>query len=403
MTLVADRPPTSTDRSRARPATGHLDGVLVVGGGYAGVHAAVAAGGGDVPVTVLDPVGTCDFVTRLAAVAGGTAPLRDAAAPLDALVGDVRIGCVASVADGAVELDDGTRLTADAVVVTAGAVPLTPDIPGLERALTLRSSADALDIRSSLDSTERLVVVGGGATGVQLAGAAAAANPTLGVTLVEMTDRLLASMDPPIGRNAARLLEERGVELLLEREVAEVDAAGVVLDDGHRVDGVVVWAAGFDARADELGLDVHEDGRILVTDELLVAGCERTFAAGDVARHLDGDGAPLPMAAQVAVQAGEHAGRNAARLVRGEPLRPAKLTHRGWVLDLGGGRGLAQVGPVHLAGPVLDRIPPLLHLFIDLKNLADVGGLRAVATHRPGAGGSLASAVVGPFVAALRP
>lgn len=403
--MADDRSTTaSAPNGGATPPTssGHVDGVLVIGGGYAGVNAARAVSNRGVRATVLDPIGTYDFVTRLAAVAGGTAGPGDAAAPLADLVEHVRTGHVATIADGAVVLDDGTTLSADAVVVTAGAVPLRPDIPGLDLASPLRTSTDALELRDRIAGTDRLVIAGGGATGVQLAGAVSAAHPAIHVTVVDMADRLLTGMDEALADGAARILRDRGVDVLLERQVAEIGPDGVTLDDGTVVSGLVVWAAGFDARADQLGVDVHEDGRITVTDELLIAGMTRTFAAGDVARHLDDDGEPFAMAAQIAVQAGEQAGRNAARLVRNQELKPAKLVDRGWVLDLGGGRGLAEVGPINLAAPVLDRIPPFLHLLIDLKNLADIGGLRVVTDHHPNAEGSLASAVFEPIVAAVR-
>lgn len=362
-----------------------IDGVVVVGGGYAGVHAAQAASKHGVPVTVVDPVGTYDFLPRLAAVAGGTAPCSDASAPLADLVDNIVVATAVGFGDGKVELDDGRMLVADAVVVTAGATPVWPDLPGIELAHPLRTSADAVALRQLIVDAEALVVVGGGATGVQLAGAALVAHPGLAVTVVDRDSHLLGSLDHQLGDHAAKVLRDRGACVLLDTDVDEIDSAGVVLADGERVDGLVAWAAGFEGRADDLGIEAVQDGRILVDEHLIVLGTDRTLAAGDVAYHLDGDGQPLPMSAQIAVQAGRTAGRNAARLVSGDRLDRARLRQRGWVLDIGGRRGVAALGPIPVALPLVDRVAPLLHSLVDLKHLSEIGGLDAIHRYRQGA------------------
>ncbi|MEM1333021.1 MAG: FAD-dependent oxidoreductase [Actinomycetota bacterium] len=374
--------PAST-ASTADGTSTMIEGVLVVGGGYAGVHAAQAASRAGASVAVLDPTGTYDFVPRLAAVAGGTAPASDASIPLQELVDRVELGSAVRVADGVVETDDGVVYRADAVIVTAGAVSIIPDVPGIERALPLRTAADALALREAIADASSVVVVGGGATGAQLAGAVAARHDA-SVTMVEAGPSLLAGMGD-LGGHAATVLRDAGVEVLLETSVERLDDTGVVVDSGEQIDGLVVWAAGYDARADSLGIDVHDDGRILLDDHLRVAGFERTFAAGDIALHLDADGRPLPMSAQVAVQAGTQAGQNAARSLAGEPLRSSSLAQRGWVLDLGGWRGVAEIGPISISMAPIDRIAPLLHAAIDVKHLFEIGGLRAIAAHWPGA------------------
>ena len=104
----------------------------------------------------------------------------------------------------------------------------------------------------------------------------------------------------------------------------------------------------------------------------------RTFAAGDVAEHRSDDGERLPMSAQIAVQAGDAAGANAARVVRGDEPKPTSLAHQGWVLDLSGQRGIAEIGGLSLSGPFADLIPPFLHDAIDLKTLFGMGGFGAL-------------------------
>ncbi len=367
MTRTADSPTESA----------HLDGVLVVGGGYAGLHAAQAARRDGVPVTVVDATGRHDFVTRLAAVAGGTAAVTDASQPLASFVDRVEVALVRDVGDGSVTLTDGRRLRADAVVVTAGSVSSRPPVEGIEHARTLRSAEDALALRDELAEAASVVIVGGGATGVQLAGAAAHAHPGLDVTVVELAPRLLANLPAPFGAGARRILTDRGVHLHLGHGVERITPSGAVVD-GVLLPGLTVWAGGFEADASGYGLPASPEGRVLVDDTLRVLGCDRTFAAGDLADHRDGQGRSLPMSAQVAVQAGTVAGGNAARLVRGSAPVAARFRQLGWVFDLGGRRGLAQVGPLDLTLPGLDLVPPLLHDAIDVKNLVEIGGLAAL-------------------------
>ena len=376
-----------------------LPGVLVVGGGYAGMHAVRGAEREGAAVTLVDAAEDHSFLTRLAAVAGGTSPESDASIPLDTLAGSVLSGRVTSVGDGWVRLEDGRVVRADAVVVTTGARAARPPIPGLEHAATLQSAADALQLRNSIAAAEAVVVVGGGASGVQLAAATARAHPAKRVHLVESGPSLLPGMAPTLGRNAVRILRDRGVQIHLETFAEEIRDDGVLTSSGW-IPGLPVWVGGFAADASALGLPVDDTGRIAVNADLSVESMERTFAAGDIAAHRDGRGNRLPMSAQVAVRAGTGAGRNAARHAAGKATRPVGLAQLGWVMDLGGGRGLAELGPlplttvrvagrrvglppVPLAAPLLDLVPPLLHDAIDVKNVLEIAGLEALLPWHP--------------------
>lgn len=354
-----------------------FEGVLIVGGGYAGLHAARTVKEAGRPVAVLDEKRSHDFTTRLAGVAAGSTPVANATHQLDEFVPEVVIGSLSGVGDGEVTVDDGRKFTADAVIVTAGSRPIKPPIDGIEHALPLRSAAQALTIRAALQDTDSVVIIGGGATGVQLSAAIADHHPDLVVHIVDSEPRLLGPMNAATADGAQRILEQRGVHVHLESSVDSITADGVEAD-GARIDGLVLWAGGFEARANELDVDVREDGRILVEHDLRVLGMKRTFAAGDIAAHLDRHGNSLPMSAQIAVQAGAAAGANAVRLLDGEALEAPTLVQRGWVLELGGGRGLAEFGPVGLTSPLLDLIPPHLHKAIDLKTLFGIGGFRAL-------------------------
>lgn len=367
-----------------------LDGVLIVGGGYAGLHAGTALHRAGVPTSVIDPDAAHGFITRLAAVAGGTAPAGDAFAPFRDLGFSLVQERVDRVDDGSVTLADGTVIEASSVIVAAGSLAANPPVPGIEHARALRTAADALSLRRSLRSATEIVIVGGGATGAQLAGAVSVAHPGTAVGIVEEGPRLLGGYGRRVGLDAQRTLAGRGVRLHLSQRVERIEPDGLVLASGRRLRGLVVWAGGFRPAGTIFGDHLPlRDGRIEVDAVLRVRDWRRTFAAGDVAAHTDRQGELMPMSAQIAVQAGTGAGRNAARLFEGRPPRPIALTQRGWVIDLGGGRGVADLGPVELVGPVLGRLAPVLHSAIDVKNVLEIGGLGGLrflpGMHRPSA------------------
>lgn len=364
--------------------------VVVIGAGYAGAHAARAARAQGAEVTVVAPDGRHDLAPRLATVAAGAAPLGDGFAPLAALVDDIEIidGRVAGVDTAARRVDvvGGASISYDALVATVGSRPTDPDIPGLaEHALTLRTADDAATIRAALRTTDALIVVGGGPTGTQLAGEVANAHPDVAVTLVETGEHLMAELGTGLGRHAERLLRSRGVRILTGLSVARFTGSGAVLDDGRELVGTVVWCGGFAPAGHDLLPDAPSiSGRLKVDRFLRTPAADHVFVAGDAAAHRDVIGRPLAMSAQVAVQAGKAAGANAARAAMGTALRPARLVDLGWVATLGDGRGVAKLGPLTLAAPLVDRVVPVLHHAVDVRHLFQLGGLPAVAHHAPG-------------------
>ncbi|MFW2384074.1 MAG: NAD(P)/FAD-dependent oxidoreductase [Acidimicrobiales bacterium] len=353
--------------------------IIIVGGGTAGLHAARALRWLDeiVDVTLIEPTGTHQFLTRLAAVAGGVIPVERASEPLEGLV-DCRIvtDTVERVVEGSVLLGSGEHCEADVILLTAGAHASRPPIKGLRHAVPLRTSADALEIQYRVSKTDAVVIVGGGPTGCQLAGALAAGPYDVFVTLIERESRLLSGFNPALGARASEVLKARGVTVWTGRNITEIEPEHVETSSGL-ASGMPVWTGGFEARTDGLIDAPTRSGRLVVDDVGRVSGFDRVFAAGDIAAHPDGSDV-YPMSAQIAVKAGRAVAFNALQTLRGEPLTELSFTDLGWVVDLSGGQGVADIFGLPLAMPGLDRLVPLLHDAIDVRNLAQLGALHTL-------------------------
>jgi len=367
--------------------------VVVVGGGMAGLHAARALLGASIRLTVVEPTGHHQFLTRLAAVAAGTQPASDAASPLDAMLPDVAIESstllhIDEEPDRVrIALHNDRTLEADAVIVSAGAGTRKAPVDGFHHAALLRSASDALDIHQSLElGIERLIVVGGGATGCQVASAASVAHPDLEITLIEATSGVLASFRPALGRHAAKVLRRRGVTLRCNTKVEAIGEHRLTLaaPSGESLDGLVVWAGGVQAAGDTFGLRETRDGRLIIEDTGQTVGSTRVFAAGDIAAHTDRRAGLRPMSAQIAAQAGRGVGDNVRRLLSDRELKPLSLTNLGWVVDLGGGQGVADLLGLPLADDLSARLVPLLNTAIDYRNLWQLGGVDFMRRFGPG-------------------
>lgn len=380
--------------SRSAPRRARLSArIVVIGGGYAGSHAAVTARRAGGQVTLIDQDGLHGFLPRLAAVAAGRLRAGDARTPLGELLGvDVHRGLVMRIDrdEREVVLADGKRIPYDALVVTVGSRPTAAPIPGAsEHARSLHSPDDALALRVVLRAAAELVIVGGGTTGVQLAAEVATAHPEMTVRVVETQPRVLPTEPRVVGAAARRLLDHAGVNVHLGVSVASIDARGALLGDGQRLDGLVVWAGGWEADASHLFPGVPTvDGRVEVARDLSVPGYPRVLAAGDIAAHRDVLNRALPMSAQIAVQAGAAAGTAAVALAQGDRPRRARLAEFGRIIDLGG-RGVGRIGLIPLGWGPTARMVPLLHVAIDLRHLAQLGGPLTALAHAPGRGGHL--------------
>jgi NADH:ubiquinone reductase (H+-translocating) len=363
--------------------------VVIIGAGYAGLHAARAAMAARADVTVLDPDGRHALLPRFAGIASGAHPVADGVVPVRELL-DVRLRAGRAehvdVARREIHLEGAPPLRYDALVVTAGAGTRAGGPPGAaEHAHGIGDLEQVTRLRGVLATAGSLVVVGAGATGIELAALAAQTRPGLRVHLVEAASDVLATEPPPLRRHARRLLDQAGVQTEVDADVVGIDRRGVRLADGRHLPGVVVWAGGWQADGTALLPDADaRGGRLRVERDLRVIGAPGVLAAGDVADHVDVLGRPLAMSAQIAVRAGETAGHNAAALLAGRTLRAARLVELGRVVPVGSRRGVARLGPLRLGASPTDLAAPALHLAIDLRHLAQLGGLGAVARFAPG-------------------
>jgi NADH dehydrogenase len=261
------------------------------------------------------------------------------------------------------------------------------------RAPGLKTLDDALDIRRQVllafEAAERetdataqrrlltFVIVGGGPTGVELAGALAEiARQSLRkdfrnihpesarILLIEGSPHVLATFPPPLRDAAAASLGRLGVEVRTGTVVTDVDAEGVKIGDERISAQTVLWAAGVAASpvGRSLGVPLDRAGRVSAEPTLQVPGLPTVFVVGDICA-LQQDGKWLPGVAQVAKQGGQHAAKNILHALRGQPLQPFHYRDYGNLATIGRGCAVADIGPLKVSGFVAWLIWIFIHIF----------------------------------------
>jgi NADH:ubiquinone reductase (H+-translocating) len=359
--------------------------VVIVGGGFAGVGCARRlAGEKGVSVTLLDRNNYHQFQPLLYQVATSQLAASDVAYSLRKLFPDdgnvdVKLADVSSVdpATRTVTAGDGQSWTADAIVLAAGSQPnffRTPGADGnsfplytLDQASRLRSRILALfeDADRSPALIERgalnFVVVGGGATGVEVAGALAdlvhdtiadefgdLAVSAAQVHLVDLGHVLLGPFSDSAHEYVAKVLHRKGVRTHLGVAVSEVGPGHVTLSDGTTIPThCVVWGGGIRAAAlaESSGLAQGRGGRVEVGHELTAEGFPGVYAAGDFANIPGPHGDPHPQLGSVALQSGTAAAENLLADFAGKPRRPFHYKDKGIMAMIGRGAAIAEVGP----------------------------------------------------------
>lgn len=356
--------------------TGRKPRVVVLGGGFGGLSTVRALRKVDVDVILIDRHTYNTFQPLLYQVATATLNPGDVTWFLRAVREHnprVRFinGDVETIDHGArqVKLEGGESVDFDHLVIATGVTANFFGIPGAdEHALPLYTRAQALEVRDRLftgleyaaahrkGEDVRVVVVGGGATGVETAGALAELRnndmpvtyPELErsrthVTLIEMAPHLLAAFGEKSRDYARRSLEKRDVDLRLNTTVKQVRSGGVVVNDGEFIPaGVVIWASGIKA-PDEVanwGVPQGRGGRIEVDDHLRVKGLKNVFAVGDISVE-DGDRA-LPQLAQPALQGGAYVAKLIRNEMNGEQTAPFEYKDKGILATIGRSSAVAE-------------------------------------------------------------
>jgi NADH dehydrogenase len=383
-------------------ATQQLPTVVVVGGGFGGLYAARALARQPLHVVVLDRVNYHLFQPLLYQVATAALSPGDIAEPLRAILRkfrnvEVLLGEVSQIDPTArvVRLEDGARFTYDYLVLATGARHSYFDHPEWEPlAPGLKSLADALEMRRRIllafelaeredDAARRqalmtFVIVGGGPTGVELAGSIAEiARHTVSqdfrridphqtrVVLIERGQRVLEQYPPDLSASAERALEKLGVEVQTGRSATDLQPDHVRLGDEVIPTYTTLWAAGVAASplGRQLGVEVDRSGRVPVLPDLSVPGHPEVFVVGDLAAFKQRDGKMLPGIAPVAIQQGEAAAANIVRSVRGEPRRTFHYIDRGTMATIGRAAAVAEIRRLHLSGALAWLAWLVVHIF----------------------------------------
>ncbi len=363
--------------------------VVVIGGGFGGLQAARGLRRLPVDVTLVDRKNHHVFQPLLYQVATAGLSPAEIAAPIRHILRRQRatrvlLGEVTAVDLAAQKVRLGSlELAYDYLILAAGNThsyfghdewqPHAPGLKTIEEALEIRrrvllafEQAEREEDAEARRAWLTFAVIGGGPTGVEMAGALGEiARHTLArqfrridpasarIVLIEAGPRVLPAYTEDLSERARLQLEALGVQVWTGSRVSGVSAAGVAIGADHLAARTVVWAAGLQGSplARSLGTPLDRAGRVRVQPDLTVPGHPQAFVIGDLA-SIEQDGQPVPGVAPAAMQMGDHAAANVARALRGEPLAPFHYRDKGSLATIGRRRGVAMVGGLRLSGLV---------------------------------------------------
>ena len=376
--------------------------VIVVGAGFGGLAAARALAQAPVDVLIVDTKNHHTFQPLLYQVATAALSPAEIAWPIRHLL--KRQANARVVMSRALAVDAAARrlhtqagsLDYDQLVIAAGAThsyfgheawrAFAPGLKSLEDGLAIRRAILSAFERAELAGLEdaevaaaTFVVVGGGPTGVEMAGAIAEIardalqsefrhiDPaTARIVLVEAGPRILPSFPQSLAAEAQRRLARYGVEVMTRARVVDIDASGVSLSEGKIAAAAIVWAAGVRAESVLAGLPCGHDaaGRAQVGPDLSLPGVPEIFVIGDAAAVTGPDGSPVPGIAPAAKQMGAYVGGLiAGRLAGRSAPPPFRYRHAGDLATIGRGAAVVRIGSVQLTGLIGWLFWGLVHIY----------------------------------------
>jgi NADH dehydrogenase len=375
--------------------------VVIIGAGFGGLWAARTLAAAPVDVLVIDRNNYHTFLALLYQVAAAELNAEEIAYPVRSVFW--KIPNVDFVLAHARRIDlagrrietDREAIAYDYLILATGSVTASFGVPGVEEhAFFLKTLEEAVALKNHIiccfeaaarepDAEKRrrlltFVIAGGGATGVEYAGALselvhgplAKDYPgldfsTVRITLLEAAGQLVAAMPPDIRDYTARQLRKMGVEVRLETPVAEVRPDAVALKDGTSIaTRTVVWTTGVqgEALAAASGIPVTRSGRVAVLETLQIRERPNIYVSGDLAA-IDEGGRILPMVAQVAIQSGVAAAKNILRQIAGEAPQPFRYADRGTMIAIGRKAAGVAIGRQTFKGLFAWVLWLVIHLF----------------------------------------
>jgi len=365
--------------------------VVILGGGFGGLAAATGlANRRGIQVTLIDSKNHHLFQPLLYQVATAGLNPADIAVPLRGLLSGAKnvqilLDRATSVDGDYVLLSDGRKIHFDYLVVATGAEhsyfghndwePFAPGLKTLEQATEIRRKIllafeEAEKCSDNIDERRAwmtFVIVGGGPTGLELAGAIAEIrNKTLArdfrniqtqdarILLIEAGTRIMAMFDPSLSDKAKKSLEEMKVDVLLQSRVENVNANGVVVNGAFVPAKTVIWAAGVQASPLAKTFTTHLDrvGRVIVRADCSLENRPNIFVIGDLAAFTGVSGKTLPGLAPVALQQGRFVAKTLLRETRGQKRGTFHYFDKGMMATIGRHRAILQVGKLKMSGPI---------------------------------------------------
>src|SRR5216117_1225161 len=362
--------------------------VVIIGAGFGGLEAAKKLACENVRVTVIDRTNYHLFQPLLYQVATAALSPADIAAPVRAILSksrnvEVILAEVQSVDVEAkkVKMVD-LEIDYDYLILATGArhsyfghnewEKLAPGLKSLEDAVELRRRillafeyAEKTTDEAARRAAMNFVIIGGGPTGVEMAGAIAEIsrhtlakdfrhiNPSEArVILIEGEPRLLAAYPPDLSESARKQLVDLGVEVRTSTRATNLTEAGVQIGDEFIPCRVKIWAAGNNASfvGKTLGTPVDRVGRVIVNDDLTIPGHPEIQVIGDLANFSHQTGQPLPGVSPVAIQQGRHAARNVLAMIKGRKPRRFHYWDKGNIATIGRNKAVADLKFMHLRG-----------------------------------------------------